>query len=204
MTSRTTFIRPLLICFMVFMPFIAAAESNDWVVQKEDNGIKVSTRSVENSNFDEVKAEAIIDSNAVSIFDIVKNASVMPDWIFQLMDAKVVKALSDNSRLTYMAFDMPFPVRNRHYVCENLYGLTDDGYYQYTFDLVDKKVEGQGMNSVHGFVNIYPVNENQSKIIYQFHADPGGLLPGWVANMFLVEGPYETLVSLRKLSIQSS
>lgn len=43
-------------------------------------------------------------------------------------------------------------------------------------------------------------NEN-CKVTYQFMADPEGFLPGWVVNLFVVDGPYKTLKNLQKYSI---
>ncbi|MCH7534986.1 MAG: hypothetical protein IH948_04465, partial [Bacteroidetes bacterium] len=36
------------------------------------------------------------------------------------------------------------------------------------------------------------------EVIFQFYGDPAGSLPIWLINMFIVDGPYNTLVNLRE------
>jgi hypothetical protein len=35
-------------------------------------------------------------------------------------------------------------------------------------------------------------------IIYEVEVDPGGSIPGWIANMFVAKGPFETFGNLGK------
>jgi hypothetical protein len=39
-------------------------------------------------------------------------------------------------------------------------------------------------------------------VAYQIHADPGGSIPGWLANATVVDTPFKTLKNLRS-TIQS-
>lgn len=38
-----------------------------------------------------------------------------------------------------------------------------------------------------------PVEQNLIEVQYQFYADPGGGLPVWAINMFIVDDPYKSL-----------
>ncbi len=46
------------------------------------------------------------------------------------------------------------------------------------------------------FGNFKEENNNVT-VIYQFHGDPGGDVPAWLANSFVVSHPYKTLQNLK-------
>ena len=50
-----------------------------------------------------------------------------------------------------------------------------------------------------GFWQMRPVGEGQVEVIYQAHTEPGGSLPAWLANSFVVDVPLHTLLALRRL-----
>jgi hypothetical protein len=37
------------------------------------------------------------------------------------------------------------------------------------------------------------------KVQFQYFADPGGKIPAWLINTFVVKNPYKTLTNLRRL-----
>ncbi|MDZ7607600.1 MAG: hypothetical protein U5K79_18875 [Cyclobacteriaceae bacterium] len=53
--------------------------------------------------------------------------------------------------------------------------------------------------SAYGSWIVRQENENEISIRFQYHADPGGDIPGWLVNAFIVKSPYQTLVNLRDL-----
>ena len=46
--------------------------------------------------------------------------------------------------------------------------------------------------------NISQKSSNVVHVEYILQIDPGGCLPGWIANMFATRGPMETFGSLKK------
>lgn len=38
------------------------------------------------------------------------------------------------------------------------------------------------------------------EVVYQVGSDPGGSVPAWLANSFVVDAPYNTLYKLRQLA----
>lgn len=203
MNRRMQILSAAILSTTVAMPFSVNAsdkETSEWKLELDKNGISVYTRKIPDSDYLQIKAETTISAPAKQIHDIVSDANQLPNWLFELADAKVVKQITETQRQTYMISDLPWPLADRHYVVENQYGLVENGnYYHYTFDKIDAPVEGEGMESVNGFVNIIPNETGGSHIVYQLHVEPGGVVPSWLANLFLIEGPYETLLSLNNL-----
>jgi hypothetical protein len=38
---------------------------------------------------------------------------------------------------------------------------------------------------------------------YQINVNPGGNVPAWIVNMFAIDGPYQSITSMKKLLLQS-
>ncbi len=49
-----------------------------------------------------------------------------------------------------------------------------------------------------GFWTITPISENQTKLEYQMHVEPGGYVPAWLANLKIVDTPFTFLYNLRE------
>src|SRR5690606_6966144 len=50
-----------------------------------------------------------------------------------------------------------------------------------------------------GFWVLQPLANQQVELTFQYRFDPGGNIPAWAVNMFLVKSPYEALANLREL-----
>jgi len=46
---------------------------------------------------------------------------------------------------------------------------------------------------------IIPIEENRVKVVMQGYTDPGGNIPTWIVNMFIADGPYESMLALKKI-----
>jgi hypothetical protein len=49
-----------------------------------------------------------------------------------------------------------------------------------------------------GFWKFFPVDDNKVEVIYEMHADPGGNIPSWVVNWFLVDKPLKDMKNMRE------
>ena len=57
------------------------------------------------------------------------------------------------------------------------------------------------MSKVEGFWSLTP-REGEIEVIYEVHSEPGGSVPAWLANSFVVDAPFNTLQGLRQLAEQ--
>jgi hypothetical protein len=57
------------------------------------------------------------------------------------------------------------------------------------------------MPMVRGYWILTPA-KGGTNIEYSFVADPGGAIPAWLANQFIVDGPFKTVSALRKYLAQ--
>ena len=51
---------------------------------------------------------------------------------------------------------------------------------------------------VEGLWKLTPKGPGQTEITYQVQTEPGGSVPSWLANSFVVDAPFNTLKGLRE------
>jgi hypothetical protein len=50
-----------------------------------------------------------------------------------------------------------------------------------------------------GFWELEEDSIGNVKVIYQFHGEPGGEIPSWLANTFVVTHPFKVLENLKSI-----
>ena len=70
-------------------------------------------------------------------------------------------------------------------------------------EVVDKKDSFVRIESLVGYWLFEKINEDEIKLTYETLADPAGNLPAWVVNLFIVDGPHNTLTNLHKMIAES-
>lgn len=53
-----------------------------------------------------------------------------------------------------------------------------------------------------GYWKLVPKNANETEVTYQVHTEPGGSVPSWLANKFVVDAPFNTLKALKERAEQ--
>jgi hypothetical protein len=189
----------LLITLFLF----SSANGTDWVLKKDKSGIKVYTRSFEGSSFDEFKGETLIPNVSLSkvlevILDVKNYGSLFPDC----MNPKILKQDGQFYDIHYIQTKGPFPVKDRDCIYEQKTEIDKDGKHAVVRlnPLPDYFAETKEMVRIRkgsGFWELEEDNIKNVKVIYQFHGEPGGDIPSWLANSFVETHPYKTMINLK-------
>ena len=174
----------------------------EWQLKKEKNGISIYTRSVAGSAFDEFKGVITFENSSLEevlavISDIKNYTTLYPDC----MNPKILKQEGKHNFIHYSQTKGPLTIKDRDCIMEQKTVIDKEGkhaiinlkplpgYIPENKDLVRVRYGG-------GF---WEIEENKSnvKVIYQFHGEPGGDIPAWLANSFVETQPYQTLLNLR-------
>jgi len=191
--------------FLLFMLlFFISTPQSEWSLKKEKNGIKIYTRSFEGSSFNEFKGVIVIPNSSVIailevILDVKNYESLFPDC----MKPKVLKQDGKWYDIHYIQTKGPFPVKDRDSVFEQKTELDEnEKYARITLSpLPDYIPENKDMVRVREGVGFWELTEDGAKnvtVIYQFHGEPGGEIPAWLANSFVVSHPLKTLENLKE------
>lgn len=177
--------------------------SNEWSLEKEESGIKISSRSIDHSDFKEFKAEMTLTTSIDAILAVFQDPNSFTRWVHQCASAEIIQQDSFLDVYVYQVSDMPLLVSDRDVVIHDVYTYSDD-YKHWAIDV--QAVEGMvpktdkvRVTESQGTYNLYDMDDGTIKIVWFQHADPGGALPSWLVNSLIVDLPFNTLDNLRAL-----
>ncbi|NPA37080.1 MAG: START domain-containing protein [Chlorobi bacterium] len=194
----------LLLGLLIVATNAFASATSDWELKKDEDGIKVYVRSVDGSSFKEYKGVTTIKNVSLNdvldvIFDVENYDKLFPDVSGQ----KMINNIDKYHNIHYVVVHTPWPVADRDNVTELEAKIAEDGKsadisIKTRPELVEVKKglvripEGKG----HWKLTVNP--DNSVTVVYQYHGNPGGSIPSWLANSFVVSHPFETLENLHK------
>lgn len=178
-----------------------------WERVGTDDGILVERRTVPGTNLKEFRGRGIVEAPLGRVLAIIRDAPHRCEWMAQCGDDYVVEE-NEAARLqiSYHRTKAPWPVADRDSI--NRAELRVDLKKRRVF-LPFEAIEHPKVPSVKGVVRmpflrghwtLEPVGAGGTIVEYQVHADPGGNLPEWIANLASKKLPLLTIVGLRKQS----
>ena len=179
------------------------AGDEGWQLAKDVNGIRVYTRSVEGLNVNEFKAITTVDASLSAIVAVFTDVPSYPTWLFNCIAAEVLERNAPERFKYHLETKAPFPFDNRDMVQQLSIQQNPDTKVVRVqlenlpafIDTIDGIVR---MPVAEGFWVLKPLSAQQVELTFQYRFDPGGNIPAWAVNMFLVKSPYETLTNLRE------
>ena len=177
--------------------------NTDWQLKKEKHGIEIYTRSVEGSSFHEFKAITTVENTSVVqvldvIFDVDNYESLYADCI----NPRILEKEGKYYDIHYVQTKGPLTVKDRDGVYEQKAEIRKDGKYAivYIKPLPDYIVVNENMVRIRKGMGYWEMEETEPgrvKVTYQFHGEPGGEIPAWIANSFVVSHPMGTMKNLK-------
>ncbi len=184
---------------ILFFQFTSSFAQEQWSLAKDKDEVQIFTRKLDHRRVKEFKAVTYTSKSVDELEAIIKDVEHYPDWVYSVTHGELLET-NGESRILYYIFGVPWPVSDRDMVIESFKTTDENGNLKFDLKLVkDHKPEVSGyvrMKEVFGSWTFIPKG-GKTKIIYQFYGDPAGSLPAWLINMFIVDGPHETLVNLR-------
>ena len=193
-----------LIVFAFLLINLSFTSSIDWELRKSSNGIYVYTRQGIKSDIKEVRCVTNFQSNLKNLVYFIKDISAHPQYIYKCKMSFILKNVNDSELYYYHETAAPWPVANR-------YGVI---YYKITQNNSTKVVTIKS----NGILGMYP---NQPDLVevpaltatwtftpksdgtvdgeYYIYLNPGGNIPTWLINLFVVDGPYSTITKMKEM-----
>lgn len=178
----------------------ATAQAEDWQVVKDEDGIQISLASVAGSKYKAYRGETVINASIAKLRGLQEDVAAACKWIHECKLQKVLKQ-EGGKVWTYSQFNTPWPVTPRDSV---ILVTTEEGADgSLTRRLVEQPTfipEEKGfvrVSEVEGFWKFVPQGPGKTQVIYQVHTEPGGSVPSWLANKFVVDAPFNTLKALK-------
>lgn len=181
-----------------------SAQDGSWTLAREADGIMVHTRKVEGSKFLEFKGTASIDATIEDILARHRDVDSMPHWLYNCIDAVLVTRESDDEFVTLTRIRTHWLVSRRDSVVRSTIVRDPVGgdvtiYLAGEPDSVPKQRNHVRVRQLIGTWRLVPQENGSVMVEYQAHVEPGGSMPAWLANKFVVDAPFETIRDLREL-----
>ncbi|GFM81512.1 hypothetical protein PSCICO_50180 [Pseudomonas cichorii] len=179
------------------------AQAEDWQVAKDEEGIKVSLSDVPGSKYKAYRGVTTINASVAKLRALQEDVVGACAWIHECQSQKLLKH-EGNKAWTYTKFNTPWPVTPRDSILLITSEEGADGSLTRNIDEQSSYLpEEKGfvrVAEVKGFWKLVPKGPNQTEVTYQVHTDPGGSVPSWLANKFVVDAPFNTLKALKERS----
>jgi len=174
-----------------------------WEIRKDQDGIRVYSRTTDNSQFNELKVETTLQGKLSSLAALILDIGNYPNWSFNSEKAYVLKRIGPSELYFYSLIRSPWPASDRD-LAIHLH-ITQDSSTRTLYIRADeianyipaKKGIVRVPVSIERWV-VIPLPGDRIKISYELRLDPGASSPAWLINLFSTKGPYETFCHLRE------
>lgn len=168
-----------------------------WELEKNKDGIKVYTRTVDGSDFKEYKASCKVEANYEEVLKVILRVTDYINWLPDCKESRILER-KEKEMVVYQLIDCPWPTLDRDAVVKMKLS-EKKGVYRVDFQDVSG-FESERKNVVRvKTIGFWQVSKkgSSSEIIYQNHANPQGKVPAWLSNLFVVDAPYKTLKEIK-------
>lgn len=177
------------------------AQAEDWQVAKDKDGIQVSLSDIAGSKYKAYRGVTLVKAPLAKVRALQEDVVGACSWIHECRQQKLLKHEGDDT-WTYTQFNTPVMVTPRDSVLHIVTTIGPDGTVLRKLESAPKYVPEESgfvrVAEVQGFWKLTPKGPASTEVAYQVHTEPGGSVPSWVANKFVVDAPYETLKALKE------
>ncbi|HEY0244139.1 MAG TPA: START domain-containing protein, partial [Mucilaginibacter sp.] len=183
-----------LILVLIIWRLSPALAQAAWKLNTDKDGIKVYTSFIPDSKIKAVKVEGTFNATPAQLVALLMDVNTAADWLYHTKISTLVKQVSPTEIYYYSEVNLPWPVQNRDFVAHLIVSQDPDSKVvtiegPTVTGLVPQKQGIVRITDASGKWVITPTGNNQIKVDYSIHLDPGGSLPAWLVNMFAAEGP---------------
>jgi hypothetical protein len=183
---------------------LAQAQAAQWRLVKDEAGIRVYLQQIPGSSFQAFRGVTRIRTDMPRLLALQDDVRAACAWIHACSEQRLLKH-EGNLSWAYSRFHTPWPVQPRDSILQVTTTRDADGRVtRVLHGVADYLPQQQGfvrVSKVEGFWSLTPL-EGEIEVVYQVHSEPGGSVPAWLANSFVVDAPFNTLRGLRQLAEQ--
>ena len=175
----------------------------DWKLVREDEGIKIYTKKEVGFDYKTFKGHMVLESSIANFISVLIDVEGLSNWGYKVKSSKLLEKFGDSVLIYYSEAKAPFPYKNRDGIYLNRYKWNEDSrtllveieILDEYLDLNEKLVRVKGK----GHWKVSELTSGKIDVIFQMQIDPGGSIPGWLANMFVTDSPHYSLLNLKEV-----
>ncbi|MFV3388185.1 START domain-containing protein [Pseudomonas sp. NY15364] len=185
---------------MLLCATAAQAAERQWQLEREEDGVSVYLADVPGSKYKAYRGVVTIKGDLAALQAAQEDVAGSCSWLFSCQEQRLLESKGDVSEL-YTRFEMPWPVKARDSVIQVTTRTDADGGVTRLLKAVPERLPEEKdfvrVRRVDGEWHLKPLGQGEVKVTYEVHTEPGGSVPSWLANSFVVDAPLQTLQGLR-------
>jgi len=173
-----------------------------WSFAKEEDGIRVYTKAVNNSPLKSYKGEVTFHAPFLKVCSMFGNARNFDWWGPDFKNIRVLGYEPNKFVRYYYIYSMPWPLTDRD-LAVNAVVNTDSVTGEYSVlstPLLNIVPEKPGLVRIKKYSQqwtVQPLVKGDVHVTLEGFIDPGGNVPSWLYNMLVTEMPLRTIRLLR-------
>lgn len=196
------FLSALALFLLAAMPLLPA-QAAEWQLASHEPGLTLYTRNIDGQDLKEFRGVVRVQASMRQVVEMLADADSMPQWFFNMREARLLEINAPDKSFLYFVIKGLWPVSDRDAVVR-LHLQQDAKTQVLTFAATAVPEHYPPMRNrvriprLQASWTITPVSATTTEIRLDGHADPGGSIPVWMANLVVVELPRVTLRNLRQ------
>jgi len=193
----------LFLAITFVLSFVDTTTKNEWELRRNEEDIKVYTRTISGSNFKAYKSVTTLNTSIDSLINIFKDQENYKDWFEGVAISKHLGNLSENEYVVYLKNPAPWPIADRDVI--TVMQFVDETSEKVKILMrakpnhIEENESTVRISYVKGSWTFMPMANGTVKVIHQAHVEPGGSLPAWLANSTVVDFPFKTMRNLKRI-----
>lgn len=191
---------------IILLLTLSVSAQEDWQLKKAEDGIKVYTKTESGSDYKSFKAEMQLNCRIDDIVEVLKEMNIVNNWVADSKEVKLLKT-EGNSQYFYIETSLPWPFNNRDMVYRFQYIEINSDQVKVTVTGLPEYIQPKKgivrLEKANGYWLLTSIDSGKTAVTYEMHVEPGGLIPAWLANAFIVNVPFSTFKGLRR-AVQKS
>ncbi len=196
---------PNILCALIFFlcPGSSVKGQYNWVLKKDKEGIKVSSRHSDRSKFNDIKVEMDLPGNIYQLLNILLDVDKYSEWSYSVSKSELVKKISPSKLFYHLEVTAPWPVTDRDLYATFEVKIDSAARSIKILAVGDSSYRPVNKNFIRiphskGIWDIHAVSNKIVHIVYILEIDPGGSVPAWIMNMFGTKAPFITFQNLKR------
>lgn len=180
-----------------------AAMAAEWEFSSDRDGITVWTRTIPGAPLKDFRGRMVVDKPLDAVAAGVTDAPTYPEWFFQMREARILEGKSLDDVYVYFVIGGIWPVSERDavgraHVSQDPRTLAIRMMVDATPQKIPPVKGVVRMPRMHSGWELTPLSPTRTQVELIGNADPGGMIPLWLANSVVQVMPRETLKRLRR------
>jgi hypothetical protein len=195
--------RAALVILVIVLACPAALAGAKWEVISRADDIVVSKKDVPELALPIIRGVTTFDENFYDVLAVLSDTDHYAEWMHSCLEARLLRSDGDFDLLVYNRISTPWPLEDRDTVVHTRIQINQKKkFVVIRFSNVASDLQGpvDGVTRVpmlRGFYKLEMLGPEKTRVTYQAQADPGGLIPKWLAARESRDIPNLTLSSLR-------